>query len=203
MNQLGINPQLIIGIDPSLTSTGVATIGTSNTLDARSITSKPTGDTPIERLRRIHAIRHGVTLRSMPQFRTSPILVVIEAPAYASRTGRQHDRSGLWWHLVDWITTGYNATILEVAPATRAKYATGKGNASKGAVIDATARRFPLLDTAGNDNVCDAIWLAAIGADLDGRPIADMPQAHRAALDKIALPVGYGSAPDDFPQDDS
>ena len=114
---------------------------------------------------------------------------MLEAPSYGSATGSQHDRSGLWWmtyHRIVASTVG--VTVLPVAPTVRAKYATGKGNASKDAVLAAAVRRYPDIDITGND-IADAVILMAIGCRLLGKPIDDpMPATHLAALDKIQLP---------------
>jgi crossover junction endodeoxyribonuclease RuvC len=76
-----------------------------------------------------------------------------------------------------------------MAPNARALYATGKGNAAKGAVIDAVTRRFPDWATEGNDNAADAVALMAAGRDWLGHPITDLPKTHRAALDKATWPT--------------
>ena len=49
-------------------------------------------------------------------------------------------------------------------------------------------RRFPHVDTRGDDNACDALWLAAIGAHLTGAPVLDLPVTHRDALARITPP---------------
>ncbi len=67
-------------------------------------------------------------------------------------------------------------------------YATGKGVGGKAAVIDAVARRWPQYETRGDNNMCDAIVLAAMGADWAGQPMAAMPAANRKALDKVVWP---------------
>lgn len=117
------------------------------------------------------------------------VLVVVEGPSLGqARQSGVHDRSGLWWLLVDWCLE-YGHQVVEVPPAVLKKYATGKGNANKGAMVDATARRFPEVDTgSGDDNRCDALWLAAMGLDQLGRPLTLMPAAQRAALERVAWP---------------
>jgi crossover junction endodeoxyribonuclease RuvC len=111
-------------------------------------------------------------------------LVVIEQPAFSRQTGHMHDRSGLWWLVVNELHS-YEFPVVEVTPGSLKKYATGSGTATKHAVVDATARRFPDIDTAADDNRCDALWLAAMGYDHLGHPIVTVPAAHRAALAKV------------------
>ena len=186
---------IVVGIDPSLTATGVAVIDLDDVLApaVHVVSSKPTGDTITDRLDRISRLVDGILdaagldRLNLPVTGGPQARVVIEAPAYSSRIGHQHDRSGLWWVLVDWCRAA-KVPVVEVPPAVRAKYATGKGNATKGAVIDATARRFPHVDTRGDDNACDALWLAAIGAHLAGTPVVDLPVTHRDALARVTPP---------------
>lgn len=189
---------LIVGIDPSLTSTGVAVIDTSDVLDVHTatITSAPSGPSPLERLTRISGLVDGVIAAAGPALdinTTAPRRVVIEAPAYSSRSGSQHDRSGLWWVLVDFARAS-GALLLEVPPTTRAKYAAGRGNAGKDEVLLAVERRYPHVGIAGNDQA-DALALAAIGARLAGCPIEphDPPKSHLDALSRLDVPKGWAS----------
>lgn len=114
-------------------------------------------------------------------------LVVIEQPAYASNSGHMHDRSGLWWLVLDGLACS-GTPVVEVAPSQLKKYATGKGNAAKGLVLDATARRLPDIDTGADDNRADALWLACMGLDHLGTPVVDLPAAQRAVLDAVTWP---------------
>jgi crossover junction endodeoxyribonuclease RuvC len=77
-----------------------------------------------------------------------------------------------------------------VPPATLKTYATGKGNASKDAVLAAVVKRYPGWAVTGND-VADAVVLMAMGARLLGHPLeSSLPQSHLRALDKLTLPQG-------------
>ena len=49
-----------------------------------------------------------------------------------------------------------------MAPQSRAKYATGRGNAPKDQVLAATIKRYPHLDIIDN-NAADAVLLASAG----------------------------------------
>jgi crossover junction endodeoxyribonuclease RuvC len=175
----------VVGVDLSLTGTGLS--DGHRTLLIR--TSGHRGDTLGQRRARLRSIVRGVmdfTLNGgeAPQ---RPDLVVVEAPSLG--TGRQsgtHDRAGLWWLLLDELL-GWSIPVAEVPPAALKKYATGKGNANKGAMIDATARRFPHIDTAADDNRCDALWLAHMGLDqLTGA--GAVPAAQRLGLSKVTWP---------------
>jgi crossover junction endodeoxyribonuclease RuvC len=169
----------VIGIDLSLTATGMSD-GASTWL-VKSSGHK--GDDLAERHERLATI--AARVEDDVRQRAAE-LVVIEQPAFSRTTGHMHDRSGLWWLVVHRLrVAGFQ--VVEVAPTALKKYATGKGNANKGAVIDATARRFPDIDTAADDNRCDALWLAAMGLDwITGAGV--VPAAQRDGLTKVAWP---------------
>lgn len=69
---------------------------------------------------------------------------------------------------------------VDVAPSRLKRYATGKGNADKAAVLQAAWKR---LGHEGTDhNGADALWLRALGLDLKGEPLVRMPEANKRAL---------------------
>ena len=185
----------VIGLDLSLTSTGVAVVtcgpGIEPTAAVTRISSKGKADADLEaRYQRLLAlqlqvIRH-VDNAGERDFDTAD-LVVIEQPAYSRTTGHQHDRSGLWWLIVHRLKLD-GIPVAEVAPSARPKYATGKGNAGKDEVLAAVVRRYPDVPVAGNDDA-DALVLAAMGARHLGHPIDDpLPVARLAAMDKVRWP---------------
>ena len=182
----------VIGIDPSLTGTGVAVIHTDDHLviETSTLVTKPSGATLTNRLMRLRTIvrevdRWALMLDSAD---TRADLVVIEAPSLGqARQGGTLDRHGLWWLILDRLYT-LDIPVVAVTPAARAKYATGKGNAAKDAVLLAVARRWPQAPVT-NNNEADAVVLAAMGADWLGSPVGDVPKAHRDALAKVAWPT--------------
>lgn len=118
-----------------------------------------------------------------------PLLAVLENLPTSGLAAMSTEKAYVWHELVRALHR-HGVPILEVSPATIKKYATGKGNASKAAVIDALARRMPWFETLGDDNLCDAAWACAIGCDLLGAPIVEVPKTHRDALAKLKLPPG-------------
>lgn len=163
----------VVGVDLSLTATGVATRHS-----AELITS--TGhrdDTLIDRRARLNHIRYRVI-----SWCQAADLVVIEAPSFGSRGGSAHDRAGLWWLVVSALIHR-DIAVIDISPKTRAKYATGRGNAGKDEVLTAAVRRLPI--DVDNNNTADAAWLCAIGHDLLGAPLAPLPAAHRSAIDGL------------------
>lgn len=177
----------VVGIDLSLTGTGVATINAAGVNIHLVQTTGRAGDGLATRSARLLEIRDEITAIVD---RADPDLVVIEGPSYgqarASTAGR-HDRSGLWWMVVmDRVLAGIPA--VEVPPAVRARYATGKGNAAKDSVLAAVVRRYAEVPVVDN-NTADALVLAAMGARRLGAPIeVSLPQAHLAAMASVSWP---------------
>lgn len=172
----------IVGIDPSLTGTGIAIIE-GGQVTVRTVKSKgAAGDSLAARRFRLARLVRDIEEIVYPHVD----LIVIEAPAYNSRTGHQHDRSGLWWLLVERALGNY-VHVAEVTTGGVKRYATGKGNAGKDSVLLAVARRFPDVAVTDN-NQADALILAAMGARHLGQPIDSMPQAHCAALESVRWP---------------
>ncbi|MEW2393124.1 hypothetical protein AB0933_32660 [Streptomyces venezuelae] len=176
----------VIGIDPSLTATGIAsTHGWCDVIGHAKRTKDP-GITQLPHLGRLNALR--ALLNDILTTIAHPDLAVMELPAVSRSGGGAHERGWLWWQLYARLTSrGIPVGLL--SPNQRAQYATGKGNAGKGAVVDAVARRFPAWTTDGNDNAADAVTLMAAGRDWLGHPITDLPKTHRAALDKAIWPA--------------
>jgi len=180
-------PLLIAGIDLSLTSTGIALITTQPDADGRTRRIESKGHakaTLAQRNKRLTCLARDVTEQA-----AGADLIVIEQPAYSRQVGSMHDRSGLWWVVVNLLSEEYAATVVEVAPTTRARYATGKGNAAKDLVLAAVIKRYPDWDITGND-VADALILAAMGARHLGHPIeSSLPTTHLAAMAGVAWPA--------------
>ena len=165
---MSVYPQ-IMGIDPSLTATGIA-LPDGTTLTIRS---KHRG---MERLADIRQVI--ITLAAGID------LVIIEGYSYGSGHGaHQLGELGGTLRLALWDAA---IPYLEIAPTQRAKYATGRGNAAKNLVISElsarTGRTFP------DDNQADAYILYAMALDHYGHPIIDVPKTHRDALQAVTWP---------------
>ena len=179
----------VVGIDPSLTSTGIAWYITTGGDDAAGCDriGRP-GLTKLPLDLRVHAV--DAIVQGVLNAAGHADLYVTEAPAYGGQTVATAGRvemNALWWLIVRRLIRAEQHVAL-VAPAQLKLYATGKGNAPKNAVVDAVARRLPMFPTIGNDNTADAAVLCAMGCDQLGQPIVDMPAVHRAALRKVGWP---------------
>jgi Holliday junction resolvasome RuvABC endonuclease subunit len=174
---------LLIGLDLSLAGTGMS--DGEKTWLIRSAGKK--NDDLATRTARLRKIRAEVITRC-----EGAGLVVIEGPTYMTSTGHMHDRSGLWW-LVVMALQHRGIGVVEVSPPTLKKYATGRGNAKKGELIEAATRRFPHVETGGDDNRADALWLHAMGLDhLTGLHV--VPEANRVTLAAVRWPAVRGVA---------
>jgi crossover junction endodeoxyribonuclease RuvC len=172
----------VVGVDLSLTRTGVASCDAAVSIES---TGRKDATLP-QRQQRLRHLRQLVIAAC--ERGGEPDLIVIEGPSYSSKNAAsQHDRSGLWWLLIDAFTIrGWRA--IEVAPSTRMKYATGKGMVSKDVVLASAIKRLS-IDVTNNDEA-DAAWLCALGHELLGSPIVDLPQDHRAALVAVRARTG-------------
>lgn len=168
---------VVVGLDLSLTSTGVARPDGVFTIQSAG---KKT-DNLLDRSYRLARLRLKITRAC-----DGADLVVIENPAYNSRSGSAHDRSGLWWMVVRWLHAS-KIPVATVTPQQLQKYATGKGRADKFAVHAAVIKRYPDIPIKGPDEA-DALVLRAIGCEYLGQPLAQVPQTHRAALDAVHWP---------------
>ncbi|GIH07479.1 hypothetical protein Rhe02_55460 [Rhizocola hellebori] len=177
---------VVVGLDISITGTGLACSAHPRThlIGAKGITKLPID----QRAKVLSGLCADIVLWTELQ---EPVLVAIEAPAYAQSGGGAVERHYLYMAVITQLV-GRRIPVAEVNVSKRIKYALGKGVGPKTAIADAVARRFPDYDTAGNDNRCDAVILAAMGADHLGQPITTMPQIHRDALDGVHWPINIG-----------
>ena len=169
----------VLGLDLSLTATCLALVDTDDRLvvDTWTHGTKPTTDDLDARLHRLDQITdHVASLDRLG-------LVVVEGPSLGQRAqAGTFERAGLWWLTLARLRP--HVPVVEVPPSTLKRYATGKGNASKDAVLLAVARRYPHVDVQSNDEA-DALVLASMGARHLSAPIDDLPKTHTAAMDAV------------------
>ena len=183
----------VVGIDPSLTSTGIARLtheaGWAPQTFTDTVGHPGTDNLPLlQRARRI--LDAAVEVVSLVPGGTD--LVVIEQPAYGSTTGDPHDRAGLWWEIVTRLVA-LGVQVVEVNPSHLKMWATGRGNAAKPAVVQRVVAQwgeyFTLPTGKGRNDVADAVALATLGAAHLGHHLADLPDEHTRALGRVAWPV--------------
>lgn len=163
---------IIAGIDLSLTSTGVCIDG-----DAQTVASKAKGP------ERLGEIRQEILDILDAQIRN--VLVCIEGYSFGSRNSQAHAigelggvvRLALW-------ERGY--PYVDIPPTCRAKFATGKGNASKNEVVSSISARTGIVWSGkGADDMCDAWILEEMGRVRMGMPRYDWPKVSVSALEKV------------------
>jgi len=171
----------VIGIDPSLTGTGLAWAN-GETWTAAS--SSYQGD---DRLDYIYRAVHTVCEQSNQVGQPITLAVVEDLPKHAHGAGLTGMAQGV-------IRLALKQTLVPyilIPAATLKKFATGNGNAGK------PDMRMELYKRTGldlkDDNQVDAWWLRALGHELLGDPIVSLPKAHTDALGKLALPEGVAA----------
>lgn len=171
----------VVGLDLSLTSTGVASSSRTWRLKYRRKVEQVA--TPVERLARTRWLRSSI-LDLLAE--TAPTLVVVEAPAFAAVGGHEHERGGFWWSVVD-VVDQAGCDLLFATPTMIKKYATGNGAADKDLVLSSTVRRFDWF--AGGNDEADALWACAMGHAYLGQPLLELPQKHTDALKTWKAPL--------------
>jgi Holliday junction resolvasome RuvABC endonuclease subunit len=172
----------IIGVDPSMSSTGIA-VWRNGLVSSRTVRTSPReGD--VLRWRRVLC-----EVWSQYDGDRSTLLVVEDLPAAFASSITQGivARAGL----LALLRFGADARMIPLAlvhPRTLKAYATGNGNAKK-ADMFASARGI-LLDSCANDNEADALWLMAMGLDhyRDGGRNAVVQKSFEA-LSKVDWPL--------------
>lgn len=177
----------VLGIDPSLTGTGVAALDTTyvdnghplyKVQTIRSVGHK--GDSLRARNDRLRRIVDRVT-----QLALNADLIVIEAPAFSKNTGSMWDRAGLWWSIVDTLLLDQHQ--IAIAPPTVVKkFAANKGNAGKDLVAVGMARLWGEDCQCANDNEWDALTMATMAGQRLGIPGVPTRAHHAPALGGVA-----------------
>lgn len=170
---------MIVGVDFSLTSTGVCAITDG---EAECITIKTRKEEQWwlfpERVASIAAqILEWADVTAGDQ-------IVIETPAFMAKSATLDKMLGGWWLLVHHLTGSIGEPPLRVTPQQVKKYATGKGNAGKDEVLAAVIRRYPDVLVTGNDQA-DALVLAAIGAAVLGEPFETLTRFQQEVVDAV------------------
>lgn len=183
----------IIGVDPSLTCTGVAAIGrpgagVHDTWSVRSLgQDAPTYEDRADRLTHLQRGFVDVLDDFCEDWPSGPLLLVIESRDFQTpgKAGHATDRAGLSWLFVV-AARAYGARIAAVAPSQLKVYATGRGNADKPEIRPEVEERYGFY--VRNDDEADAVTLAAMGAHAMGAPLVDVPPSHARALTAVAWP---------------
>ncbi len=170
----------VIGVDPSLSSTGIVVL----TSDGRQ-TLHCCAVQPDRRLRppeRWFLIASAM-LQAADEYGAG--LLTIEGYGYASASGVALGELG---GVLRYEAYRHGLRCLEVAPVLVKKWATGKGNAPKEQIMLAVYKRYGM--EFGTDDECDAFVLAQIGAafvavEMDSRQLDNYPRHQQEVLQKL------------------
>ncbi|PZE89969.1 hypothetical protein [Curtobacterium sp. MCBD17_008] len=175
---------IVVGLDLSLTSTGIAVIREGQVALERI--DAPASDDALQSWQRIESTAQR-TLRQVP----AGALVVLEGPSWGSRFGKPDERHAQRW-MVRGPLLACGHEVVVVSPRTRAKYAADDGNAKKRVVLATMRARHPGL-TIRDHNVADALALAAMGARSLGSPIDGEPSKQQTeAMGAVSWPTNEG-----------
>lgn len=173
----------VVGVDPSLASTGIAIIGED--LVPELITVRSTGKRDDSYGTR-HARNSRLAGEILSFIKQDDTLVVIEGPALRSTDPGVWDRAGLWWLLYGGIVA-LGVPVGVCPPKTRAKWATGNGNADKKMVRAGVQELWP--DTKiSNSDVSDGLCFATMAGQIIGMNVPRLDR-HAASLPMIAMEV--------------
>jgi hypothetical protein len=164
-------PQLVVGLDLSLTATGIC----------RGRNAEPTLSVVRPRARgdvRLAEIRDAV----YAECEGADLAVIEDLPTHAHGAGV----TGMVHGAVRVVLLDLEVPFATVPPATLKKYATGRGNADKTAMAVSAYKRSGR--EFSDDNQCDAYWLYVMGQEALGRPTTHMPVVQTDQLGKVVWP---------------
>ena len=156
-----------LGIDPSLTSTGIVALGAGGEVLRAEALCPPKGCTGVERLDVLYRQLEGVVDRLLGQDRRTPAQLVAAVEGYGySANGQRLAELGEWGGMVKLALWRRGIRFAVVAPARLKKFVAGKGTAQKDEMRLATYKRWafehPVVD------VVDAYGLARVALALAG-----------------------------------
>lgn len=161
----------LMGLDLSLTSTGY-----SIDQETGTVVTKTKG---AERLSVISNEIIDLVLNKSVE------IVIIEGYSFASRNSQAHSIGELGG-AVRMRLFECGIPYVDVPPTCRAKFATGKGNASKNEVISSISAKTGIIwSGAGSDDRCDAWILEQMGLAYIGISKYDWPEGNLSALKSI------------------
>lgn len=161
----------LLGLDLSLTSSGYSLKG-----DTGIIATKAKGP------ERLSIVNKTVLQLCLDK---SIDCVIVEGYSFASRNSQAHSIGELGG-CVRMTLWECNIPYIEVPPTSRAKFATGKGNAGKTEVISAiSSKTGKVFSGAGADDECDAWVLEQMGLVKLGLSRYSWTKEQLSALEKI------------------
>lgn len=172
---------IVVGLDPSLTCTGIA-INDDGEVTTRRVKTPNLGTSLVAKRQRLRRAIEG-TLAPVPP---RVDVTLIEIPTSTKQFGAHGERMAFYWWIVDQMLA--RGPVVAVSPSSRAKLATGNGRASKDDVTAALRAAFPAA-VIPDDNVADAAALMWAGSRWAGIPTPDYLPAQEEAYARLDWPV--------------
>lgn len=152
-----MNPEIFkniyVGIDPSLTSTGLVILNENNDILLQKLISR---DNKYSIEDRILLIVSDI-LNELPKYYTERVLVNIEGLSFSSKGQTLCELSGLQYYLRIELNK-LDIKYIITPPTVLKKFITGKGNSKKNLMLLYCYKKFGIEFT--DDNLCDAYSLS-------------------------------------------
>lgn len=152
-----------IGLDLSLCKTGWAVIEGEKIVETGLIKSSPSGDKPIDELRRLDDILEDI-MKIVDKFK--PEIVVIENLAFLAKGTSLTQLAGLSYFVRYALTMKRDIPFYLVAPTTLKRFATGSGKGEKDHMLLEAYKKFGVEGIDNNE--ADAAFLALVGSMIIG-----------------------------------
>jgi len=165
----------ILGLDLSLTGTGIIKLRDGSIVDEKLIRSKKSGERPIDELERLLKIVEQIDVKGCD-------LVSIEGMAFMVRKTSSLVQLAALNYFVRKKLYENNIKFIIVAPTTLKKFITGKGNSEKDTMFLEIYKRYGLSFT--NNNIADAFSLAKVGQTLLDKN-AKLPEFQKDVINLI------------------
>ena len=177
-----------VGIDASLSGTGLIALKENGQVFFKNEVgySLPKGSSPWDRIDRVTKICNSI--ETLVDNFDGKIVLAHEGYALGSKGAQSFyigELGGQVWRIYKKLLQSKKIAVIEIAPKSLKKFATGNGNSSKTKVAAHVASRWN--EIFDNDNLTDAYALAQVGRAVSG--ILNMPKVHLAALEKVTCYV--------------
>lgn len=180
---------MIVGVDLSLTGTGVAMLADGAMTTTRVTSEGHTADSLLRRFER----QTILTDRILELCRGAD-MVIIETLFTAKNAGALIDRAGLWWRIIGSLHM-WQIPVVPVTTTQGKKFLTGNGSADKGTMVRCAGKLWPDWEPSSaskSEDEADAIALASIGLALTAQEAGtleqlpfDMPEYRSEILTKL------------------
>lgn len=168
------------GIDFSLTSTGLVSFDGQD-WDKATVKSSPEDASPGSFVDRVDDIAARIINWCDPH---AGDVLCMEGPALNAKSSNLDRMFGGWW-IVYKALREHHAEPFVVPPTVLKQLATGKGNASKDAVLIQTVKRLDRFVSIENNDESDGAWLAVAAGYIAGLEPVPLPAIHLKGLQAL------------------